>query len=159
MSLVGVVAENKDFDILKKRISKENLPVDLVQIKDKSIENVKNIKFDTLIINKEIKSNKQYLKKILDNSKYLVINTDIDLTPKNYENIKLQIITYGFNTKATITASSVTENNIMLCTQRNIKCCDKKEIEQQECNIKTEQNEFKNAYNAMAYFAINCIYK
>lgn len=158
MSFVGILAENKDYELIKNMIGKRKLGIDLLQIKEKSIENIKNIKFDTIVINKEMEKNKKYLKKILENTQYLVINSDLDLNQEDYQNVKLQIITYGFNSKATITASSVTDNNMIICVQRNIKGINKKDIEQQEYNIKMEQKNNKNPYNTMAYFAISQIY-
>ena len=130
-----------------------------MQIKEKNIENIKNIKFEAVLINQETKCNREYLKKILENSKYLVINSDIKLNQEDYKNIKLQIITYGFNGKATITASSITEDSIVMCAQRGIEGINQKKIVQQECNIKIKQKEFKSPYNIMAYFAISEIYK
>lgn len=156
---VGIIAENKDYEIIEKNIKEDNLKIKLMQLKEDYIENIKNVKFDTIILNKEVLSNKQYLKQILENSNYLVINSDIHLRLKDYSNIKSLIITYGFNNKATVTASSVTENNIVICTQRNIEGVNKKKIEQQESNIKSEKNKFKNPYNAMSYFIIYSIYK
>ena len=158
MPFVGVIAEYKDYETIKNMLAKKNLGIELMQIKEKNIQNIKNIKFDTILINKEIESNREYLKRILENAKYLIINSDIELKQDIYQDIKLQIITYGFNNKATITASSVTENSIIICAQRNIKGINQNQIEQQEYNIKTQQNKFKNSYNAMAYFAISSIY-
>ena len=158
MSFVGVLAENKDYELIKNMIGKRKLGIDLLQIKEKSIENIKNIKFDTIVINKEMEKNKKYLKKILENTQYLVINSDLDLNQEDYQNVKLQIITYGFNSKATITASSITDNNMIICVQRNIKVKNKNDIEQQEYNIKMEQKKNKSPYSTMAYFAISQIY-
>lgn len=159
MPFVGIIAENKDYETIKKMLSKKYIETGLIQINEKNIENIKNIKFDAIVINREMKSNREYLKRILENTKYLIINADIELKQENYKNIKLQIITYGFNTKATITASSITENSIMICTQRDIEGINQKKIEQQECNIKIQQNKFKNPYNVMIYFVINSIYR
>lgn len=159
MPFVGIVAENKDFEIIKKSLLEDNIRVELIQLKENYIENIKNVKFDAIVVNKQTINNKQYLKHILDNSNYLVINSDINLGLKDYNNIKSKIITYGFNNKSTVTASSITENNIVICTQRNIVGNNQKQIEQQESNIKKKQNEFKSPYNAMAYFIISSIYK
>ncbi len=159
MPFVGVVAENQDYETIKNMLTPNNLDIELIQIKESNIENIKNVKFDTVVINTEMHKNKKYLKKILENSNYLVINTDTVLNQTDYNDIELKIITYGFNNKATITTSSVTENAIILCTQREIEGIKEKTIEQQECNIKNKQKEFKKPYNAMAYFAISSIYK
>lgn len=159
LPFVGIIAENKDYEIIEKSIREDVLKIKLMQLKEDYIENIKNVKFDTIVVNKEVLNNKQYLKQILENSNYLVINSDINLNLKDYSNIKSRIITYGFNNKATVTASSVTENNIVICTQRNIEGINKKQIEQQESNIKREKNKFENPYNVMLYFIIHSIYK
>ena len=77
----------------------------------------------------------------------------------NFDNIKdlnAIVITYGFNSKATITASSVEEDNTLLCIQRNIKTIRQKEIEQQEIAIK---NSSSNKYVDMVIGTICLLYQ
>ena len=55
------------------------MPVEnIIFINDKNISNVKNIKFETIIIDAKIK-NKFELRKILSNAKYIILNSDIEL--------------------------------------------------------------------------------
>jgi hypothetical protein len=58
--------------------------------------------------------------KILPNSAYLVLNTDkreiLPLLPSGREVYKL--ITYGFNSKACVTASSMMDGMLQACVQR-----------------------------------------
>ena len=56
------------------------------------------------------------------------------------ENIKATVITYGFNSKATITASSVEEEEMMLCIQRSMEDKEGKVIEPQEVKIPLCEN-------------------
>ena len=83
------------------------------------------------------------------------MNSDIEKPLKIVENIDITIITYGFNSKATITASSVNENEILLCIQRNILNLNKKLIEPQEINIYTKT---QNKHIEMAVFCIMLLY-
>ena len=106
MFFIGIVSEEKNEkhikDILKQKIENENV----VFINEKNIENIKNIKFKIIVLNKGI-DNKN-IKNILLNAEYLILNSDINV--KLVENLNLKVITYGFNSKATVTASSITGN-------------------------------------------------
>ena len=67
----------------------------------------------------EVKDKEEYISKLFENAKYLVINADMESSLETINNMKLNIITFGFNSKSTITASSV-EENLLICLQRNI---------------------------------------
>ena len=100
------------------------------------------MKFDIIIIFDQIEDD-DILKKVLDSSKYLIINTDFK------ENVKLlnmaedqYVITFGFNSRATITIISNENDEIILDLQREIENLNKEKIESQE--IKLENNFNKN---------------
>ena len=132
MFFIGIVSEEKNEkhikDILKQKIENENV----VFINEKNIENIKNIKFKIIVLNKGI-DNKN-IKNILLNAEYLILNSDINVKIDLIESLDLKVITYGFNSKSTVTASSVTEEetlwknvnniekNVILCRQiqRNV---------------------------------------
>ena len=118
MFFIGIVSEEKNEkhikDILKQKIENENV----VFINEKNIENIKNIKFKIIVLNKGI-DNKN-IKNILLNAEYLILNSDINVKIDLIENLDLKVITYGFNSKSTVTASSVTEEEMLICVQRNI---------------------------------------
>ena len=46
--------------------------------------------------------------------------------------MNINVITYGFNSKSTVTTSSVNEENLLLCIQRTILNINNKKIEPQE---------------------------
>ena len=101
MSFIGVVSDSKCFDIIKEKIKendKEN-QFNLIHINSKSIDNIKNIRFEVLVVNCELEELKDYqsnLEKIYSNAKYLILNTDIN--KEEFEpNKHIQIITYGLN--------------------------------------------------------------
>lgn len=159
MACIGIVADKNSEQEIEKILlekSKEyNNIFTIIIINEKSINNIKNIKFETILIYKNIIKSEDIFKQILSNTKYLILNSDIEKPLKIVENIDITIITYGFNSKATITASSVNENEILLCIQRNILNLNKKLIEPQEINIYTKT---QNKHIEMAVFCIMLLY-
>ena len=101
MSLIGIIAKKKDIKEIKNNL---DIVYEVIEINNKSIENLKNIKFEQIIINKDLVLNKQeeeYIKKIINATKYIIINADINIQILNNIEIDkpLKIITYGFNSK------------------------------------------------------------
>ena len=166
MAFIGVIAESKN-QMQIKRILDNNLNSihkehTVIVINDKNIENIKNIRFETLLITSlEAISNKNNINVFIKNCKYLVISADIDISNKIElnNNTKLKIITFGFNQKSTITASSV-EDELMICIQRKIYNIYGKIIEPQEIKEKNiSENMPQNAHNSMGIAGILLIYK
>jgi len=54
MSIIGILANQRQTNEIKKEIEKENLKLELICINNKSIENIKNVKFEILIIQDSI---------------------------------------------------------------------------------------------------------
>ena len=166
MSFIGIIAESKDFKFIKSKIEdllqEGNSKFDIININSKNIENIKNVRFETVLVNSSLdKFNNQQenIKNILSNIKYLIINSDIQSERSIFpEELKFEIITYGLNQKATITASSVNEDDVIVCLQRNIKNIKNKVIEVNEFDIKLDENKSKTIYNVMAYFTILLMY-
>ena len=141
MPFIGIISEENLENCIRREIL-DRLQLresNVLFIKEKSIENIKNIKFETVIIARKF-DKIEYLKKILENSTYLIINSDIENNLNLLENIKATVITYGFNSKATITASSVGEDEMMLCIQRAFQNKNDKLIEVQELKMPVNQN-------------------
>lgn len=162
MSFIGIITSNKNEETLKKAISQElkqeNIKHNIIVINEENLENMKNIKFNSIIINKEnniVEQRKMVLKQILKNSKYLIINSDIYKKLEIAYNLNIAIITYGYNLKATITASSVNEEKILLCIQRSITTDNKNNIEPKEIYVKILNNDI---YTTMAANATKLIY-
>lgn len=154
MFFIGIVSEEKNEkhikDILKQKIENENV----VFINEKNIENIKNIKFKIIVLNKGI-DNKN-IKNILLNAEYLILNSDINVKIDLIENLDLKVITYGFNSKSTVTASSITEEEMLICVQRNIINIKGKKIEAQEINI--EKDIMLDNYDNMYIMCLDTIY-
>ena len=56
MSLIGIIAKKKDIKEIKNNL---DIVYEVIEINNKSIENLKNIKFEQIIINKDLVLNKQ----------------------------------------------------------------------------------------------------
>ena len=141
MSFIGIVSEeNVENCIRRSLLEKLKLRESSVLfLKEKSIENVKNIKFETILLAREFK-HPEILKQIIENVPYLIINSDLEKNLELLENVKATVITYGFNSKATITASSVEEDEILLCIQREIEDKNGNIVEPQEIKIPLCEN-------------------
>ena len=143
MAVIGIITKSNNINEIEKTLEKYSIhEKNIVIITKHTIENIKNVKFDIIIIFDQIEDD-DILKKILDSSKYLIINTDFK------ENVKLlnmaedqYVITFGFNSRATITIISNENDEIILDLQREIENLDKEKIESQE--IKLENNFNKN---------------
>lgn len=141
MPFIGIISEENIENCIRKRIL-EKLKLNessVLFIKEKSIENIKNIQFETIILAREFKR-VEMLKKLLEKATYLIINSDLENNLNLIEKLKATVVTYGFNTKATITASSVSEDEMMLCIQRNFQNKNKKKIEPQEIKVPICEN-------------------
>lgn len=141
MPFIGIISEEHTENCIHKTIV-EQLKLNessVLFIKEKSIENIKNITFETIIITRQFKKVEQ-LKKILEKATYLIINSDIESNLHLLENIKAAVVTYGFNSKASITASSVKDEEMMLCIQRAFENKEKKVIEPQEIKLPICEN-------------------
>ena len=156
MPFIGIITDdNKENCIRREILNNLNLRESSVLfVKEKSIDNIKNIKFETIVLDRKFKR-KDILKSILKNAKYLVVNTDITDSLDIIKDIPIKVITYGFNSKATITASSVSDDEVLVCIQRNILNEEDKTVEPQEIKIKIDED----ADCAMAIAAIISIYK
>ena len=117
MTFIGMVSDYKSFENVKEVLKKnKNNDFNLIHICKKSISNIKNIKFEIIVIDGnlcEFKEEMLLIEKICANAKFVVINSDINMKiPEFIKNEK--IITYGLNQRATVTISSITESSILI---------------------------------------------
>ncbi len=156
MSFIGVVANKKCFEHIKNKITQEikEETINFVQINLRSIENIKNIKFEMLIIEDNLdkfKKNEEIVEKLLENSKYLMLNTDKNPKCEKIKELPNKI-SYGLNQKATITVSSISDTDILIYCQKNLKNKEGNIIEIEEKRIK------KKTKNALKTYEILIIY-
>ena len=155
MFFVGVITNQKNEEYVKKELSAILPTENIIFINDRNITNIKNIKFEVVIIDNKI-NNKIELRKIIADTKIILLNADIQMSCEILNNLNLTIITYGFNSKSTFTVSSIEENHIIICLQRNIYNNKRIEIEPQEFRLEIEENIEK--YISIAIFIIKKIY-
>ena len=156
MSLIGVLTEHKNEIYLKKMLEQEKLE-NIFFLSEKTVDNVRNIKFETFLLGKKIEKKQDIVRGIAQKASYFILNGDIKENLSILDNLDLTLITYGYNPKATITASSVEENKILICLQRNIKNVYNQEIEAQE--IKIENCEDAEEYASMELASLILLYK
>lgn len=163
MSFIGVIASKKCFENIKKKviekIKDEN--INFIQINLRSIENVKNIKFETVIIEdnlKKFKNHQEILKRILENAQYLMINTDKNPEQENIEKLPKQI-TYGLNQKATVTVSSISETGILVYWQKGLENREGKKVEIEERKIEKEKSQLLKTYEILIIYTLFKLYQ
>ncbi len=163
MPFIGVIAKESDSNFIKNEVIKnsEKNKFEFINISKKSIENVKNIRFETLVIDNDLAEflrTSKYLEEIIKNAKYLIINSDIVKNAEVLVNSKTNIISYGLNQKATITLSSVKAENVLICIQKSFNNINEKKVDEQEVNVEISKNNLKKICNSMAIFTILTIY-
>lgn len=159
MSFIGIICENKNEKLIKEIFNNiKNRKI--IIFNEDNIENFKNITFETIAIissDTKILDKNEILKNIISKAKYLIVNADIYGYLKIVNNMNLNILTYGFNSKSTITASSVDDENILICIQRNIFNINNIMIEPQEIKISKKNNKLNTALT-MGVTAILLLY-
>lgn len=145
MAFIGIITSKKNESVLKRVVNKsiENNTKrqSIIIINEKNIENIKNVKFDIIIINEEseiIGKKPEIVKMMVKKTRYLILNTDIYSNLLIIKNLELTVITFGLNLKATVLASSLQKNNICISIQRQIKNFSGHTIEPNEKTIKTD---------------------
>ena len=139
MIYIGLISKNKNIEL-----AKELNDINVQAINIKTIDDSKNIKLDILVI-EDLVLDKEFINKIIQNVKYLIIQDNINDLELHLDK-EINIITFGFNHKSTVTVSSVTDDNIIICIQRTIKSINNKAIGPKESVIKNT-----NKYNINKY--------
>ena len=155
MPLIGIVAKKKDIQAIKNELKESN--VEIIEITKDSVKNLKNITFEEVIFLEVISLDEDEYKnmdEIISKAKYIIFNSDIEI--KILKQIEVQkpikFITFGFNSKSTITISSVKEEKVIVCIQRDIEKINGKIIEIQEKEILSKNT--KKIYNNLVVFII-----
>lgn len=157
MPLVGLIAKKKDIQIIKKEFQGAGL--EIIEITPDSIMNIKNVKFEQIIFLEDLKVPEEtykYIKKIISSAKYIILNGDIEINILKEINIKkpIKIITFGFNSKSTITISSIKDEKTIVYFQREVEKTNGDKIEIQEKEIKAREINNTKLYNKLAIFII-----
>ena len=157
MPLIGIIAKKKDIQAIKNELLFENF--EMIEINEQSLKNLKNIQFDEIIFLKNINLREEeyaFMKNIITKAQYIIVNADVDMDVFHKIEIDrpIKLITFGFNLKATITISSIKEEKVIICIQRNIQKKNKEIIESQEQEIELNTNSNKKIYNTLIVFII-----
>lgn len=155
MFFIGIITDKNSENNIKNIMKDKLKESEIVFLNNNNLENFRNVKFDSIVINNEIED-KYLLDKILEKSKYVLYNSDIKTKESFSKDIYQNIITYGYNSKAVVTISSVTDESYLIYIQKNIDGYNKS-VGIQE--IKFEKNKKNiNAYDGMITTIIDIIY-
>lgn len=138
MFFIGIITNQKNELFIKRKLEKLVPIGSVIFITEKNIGNIKNIKFETILLDNQINNKNKEIRKIVSSCKYLILNHDLEFDNSIIENLDLTIITYGFNGKSTFTISSIDENDLIICLQRIIFKRNNEEIEPQEYKIEND---------------------
>lgn len=155
MFFIGIVTDlqSKDniYNLVKlNKFLKEN---NVIFVNEANIDNIKNVHFDTIVINTGFGKIDE-LNVLLSNTKNLIVNIDVKINLKELNVSNLNLITYGFNSKSSVTISSVTDDEVLICIQRNLSC-KSRVVEVQE--IKVENNNY-NVYDIIVVLVLFLMY-
>lgn len=151
MPFIEIITDTKSQMQLNKSIKKEQVNnCEILYIKEKNIDNIKNIKLETLVVNKEIEDMEK-ISKIIENTKNVIINLDFNKIEKQNK-----FISYGYNSKSDITISSIDEDEALIYIQKEITSIFGRKIEPQEVKVKIKSD--INIYNIMIIIALNVLY-
>ena len=125
MIFIGIISDTNEYENVKKHILEENsnIHIQFFHITNKNIENFQNIKFDAIVIMKELRTfidKIEILVKMIKQVRYLICDSDISIDLSFDKSMYVTVITYGFNPKATVVVTSVTEENLLIDIQREI---------------------------------------
>ena len=155
MPLIGIVAKKKDIQEIKNELKESN--VEIIEITKQCVKNLKNIKFEEIIFLEDISLNEdeyKYMNEMILKAKYIIFNSDIEMNILKQLEIQkpIKFITFGFNSKSTITISSIKEEKVIVCIQRDIEKTNGKILEIQEKEIISKNA--KKIYNYLVVFII-----
>lgn len=154
MPFIEIITDAKSQIQLNKIIDKEIVNnCDIMFIKEKNIENIKNIKLETIILNQTIE-NLEIMNKIISNTKNIILN--VDLNENKIECEKDKLISFGYSSKSDITVSSVEEDEVLICIQNTINSIYGKKVEPQEIKVNVKSD--INIYNIMIIIALSALY-
>lgn len=159
MIFIGVVSDNKKFEILRKIIykNKNKSEVSLININIKSIDNLKKIKFEIIVLldlPNQLEDNIDSLEEVCKDSNFLIVNSDIELKKDILKNVQTNIITFGMNHLATVTFSSVTDESLMISVQRNYPSINGDLIDVGEYNLSIQKTERNNLHELLVCYII-----
>ena len=156
MFFIGIITDKNSENNIKSMMKDKFKENEIIFLNKDNMSNFRNVKFDSIVVNEKI-DDKYTLDRILEKSKYILWNSDIHYKSDKIKNTCSNVITYGYNSKATVTISSATDENYMIFIQENI-CGNNKAEEIQEIKFEKSKNNI-NAYDGMIITIMNLIYE
>lgn len=174
-SLDNKISTPKELKEYVKVLKKSETDVLIISLTNDAIEKglYSNISFDIVvhtlnlkeqndsecILHENIRNDNTIIKKLNDKG-YLVIDIDDDNYMELLQGVNAYLLTYGLNSKATITMSSINDKNnkLSICQQRTIRTFSGKVVEPQEFIINIKNSSTQKIYNVLATVAVGLIF-
>lgn len=162
MSFIGVIASRKCFENIKRKIEEKEKgkKINLLQINLRSIDNVKNVRFETIIMEDNIekfKEKREMIEKFCQEAQYVMINSDKNPTLIDQEETDRRI-TYGLNQKAMVTISSIRDTDILVYWQKRLLDKEGRIIEIEERKLKKAEKKALSTYEILILYTFFQIY-
>ena len=164
MALIGIVANSKNFEVLKHELCKpqRNGSYQFIHICQESLDNIRNVVFDVVVITcpiNQLLEKKQIIEKVCASAKYLVVNADVEIDLEFLKENKIIVISYGLNQKSTVTISSIDEDGALIALQRSMRTLSGEMIEIGEKRISLEENNKLSPQDLLVILIISLICK
>lgn len=164
MAFVGIITSPQKESVTEKQLQAlwRELGIEKNQvllIHKHNISSMQHIHFQIVMIQQDnpvLHESMDALKVLLEHCEYVILNTDIAMQLEKLGHLKLQIITYGFHLKSTITASSLEQDQVQLCLQRSIQNFHHQLIEPGEVSVSLQK---KDVYQVMEKFILRILYQ
>lgn len=150
MYFIGIItdknSENNIKSIMKNKLNDNRI----IFLNRENIDNYKNVRFDSIVINNKV-DDKYILNKMMEKSRYVLLNSDFE-KDNRYINNCYNLISYGFNSRANVTISSVGDDECLLYIQGVASNDDMQEIKFKKGRTNV------NVYDGMITTIINLLY-
>lgn len=155
MYFIGIITDKNSENNIKSRLKGNVKSSEIVFLNSGNLDNFRNVKFDSIVLNVNV-DNPQSLNRIIENSKHILYNIDVYKNDAINRSLCNKLITYGYNSKASVTISSATDESFLIYVQTNIEGYNKT-IGMQEVRFDRAERNI-NAYDGMIATAIDIMY-
>lgn len=151
MFFIGIITDKNSENNIKNIMRNKLFDSEIIFLNKENIDNFKNVKFDSIVINNDV-DDRLVLDKITKKSRFVLYNSDITNEDNQNKEKKSKFISFGYNSKANVTVSSVGDDEYLLYIQGNVPGYDMQEVRFN----KAQKN--INAYDGMITTIIDLIY-
>ena len=154
MYFIGIITDKNSENNIKNIMNKRLDGQQIIFLNKDNICNYKNVRFDSIVINNRI-DDRYVLNKLIEKSRYVLYNSDLNKEHRFVNNC-YNMISYGYNSKANVTISSVEDDEYLLYIQ-GISSDNNSLIDMQEVRFQKGRKNV-NVYDGMITTIINLIY-